>query len=272
MTVSYVTSGPWGPGTGTLLSAATVDGNFWTLVEAINAKSAQGVGIQEIIVVHNQMSILLTDHSWQGPFTLPIAALNGRGAWQPSTTYYVGDVVTYGPSAYLVIFQHVSQLTFSPGANDGAGHNFYSLLFTFPNTLSSLADVALGSPLEAGQVLAYNGTDWQNESRADLPCGALTAVSGAISIDRSLGEVHRLLVTGNVTSTTVLNWPVSGQMGKLTLEIQSTGSFSFAWPANTIWAGASAPTLTPNGKDLYSFVTFNGGSPLYGNVIGQAYG
>jgi len=139
-------------------------------------------------------------------------------------------------------------------------------------SLAGLTDATLTSPT-AGQPLVYNGSKWTNSSKVDLPAGSLTSVSGSITIDRNNGEVQRLSITGNVTATSVTNWPAAGQLGKLTLEVQNTGAFTFAWPAGVKWSGGVAPTVTSGAgaKDIYVLMTFDGGTTIYGNVVGQAY-
>jgi hypothetical protein len=130
--------------------------------------------------------------------------------------------------------------------------------------------ITSGSPLEAGQPVVYNGGVFTNESRVDFPCGSAISASGAVTIDRSLGEIQRLNVTGNVTSISILNWPPSGQVGRLILEVVNTGSFTVAFPSAR-WASGLVPVVTPSGRDLYGFLSFDGGSTLYGSTIGQAY-
>ncbi len=159
MAIVYRTAGPWGGGSGADLAASVIDTNFWTLVQdiaAINAELSSGavVSISTITVSGNQMTVVLTNSATLGPYTLPTAAWNPRGAWQPLTAYAVQDVVvgTDG-NLYLVIFNHVSQATFSANANDGMGHNYYKLLLpgveaTVPQVINISADVLEPSLIE----------------------------------------------------------------------------------------------------------------------------
>jgi hypothetical protein len=51
MTITYVTTGPWGAGTGTPNSAAQVDGNFYDVdqrIVALNADLAEGKRIDSV--------------------------------------------------------------------------------------------------------------------------------------------------------------------------------------------------------------------------------
>jgi hypothetical protein len=127
----------WGGGLGSDLSAVQVDLNFWTLfaaVDALEATSGAGAGIDFI----NQPSggnvffIHLTDHRVLGPFTIPTAQWNPRGAWAPTTNYAAYDVVSNDGSLYLIVIPHTSGATFSAFATDGLGHNLYNLILTNP--------------------------------------------------------------------------------------------------------------------------------------------
>lgn len=182
---TFRTSGPWGAGKGSNLTPVEVDDNFWQAIQDIEAKAVQGVGIADVIVVGNEFSFVLTDHTILGPYTLPVATFNFRGAWAADITYFVNDIVTNDNAVYLVIFNHVSESVFDPNANDGHGDNFYQLIIdsAFPPdgnagqflrmggspliaqwedaALDDLSDVLISSPLQ-GQVLQFDGSVWSN--------------------------------------------------------------------------------------------------------------
>jgi carbohydrate binding protein with CBM5/12 domain len=133
--IVFRTSGAWGAGQGFNLTAVQVDTNFYNLktaVEAIQTTPPTAVSIASFEIVGNDLYIHMTDSSVQGPFTLPSTTYTPQGAWQPSTAYVVNDLVSVGGSLYVVTWPHTSASTFDPNANDGAGHNFYQLMFTAP--------------------------------------------------------------------------------------------------------------------------------------------
>jgi hypothetical protein len=135
MTLVYRTAGAWGPGKGSDLTPAEADGDLYELdTRTANLETTVIVSIAYITVSGDQMYIHMTDHSIQGPFTLPsgTGAWVFRSAWTSLTAYNVNDVITSFGAVYLVIFAHTSQTTFDPNANDGFGHNFYSLLLAAP--------------------------------------------------------------------------------------------------------------------------------------------
>lgn len=132
----FRTNGPWGSGKGSNLTAPEVDGNFYELdqrVADVEADPPTPISVDHVEVTSSTFSIVLTDASVQGPFPLPFSKFNLLGEWQPLTTYASpNSFVTEGGNTYLVQFPHTSAATFDPGANDGAGHNYYGLL-PFPN-------------------------------------------------------------------------------------------------------------------------------------------
>jgi predicted ribosomally synthesized peptide with SipW-like signal peptide len=190
MAYIYRTPGAWGPGKGANLTAAEVDGNFWQAQGDIAAKAVQGVGIANITVTGNLMYVALSDHTLLGPYELPVATLNFRGAWAPNTSYLANDVVSENGAAYVVLVNHTSAAAFDPGANDGAGHNYYQMILNQPSValppggpvgsflmkasavdysttwgqpdLEDLTDVSIASPLVTGDVLMWAGANWTN--------------------------------------------------------------------------------------------------------------
>jgi hypothetical protein len=127
----------WGGGQGSDLAAVTIDLNFWTLfaaVEALETSAVVNVGIDYINqpAGGNLFYVHLTNHAVLGPFTIPTAQWNARGAWAPTTVYAAYDVVANNGSLYLITIPHTSASTFSAFATDGLGHNLYNLLLQQP--------------------------------------------------------------------------------------------------------------------------------------------
>lgn len=195
--ITFRTGGAWGAGSGANLTAAQVDGNFYALkqaVESLEESPPEAVSVSEIIQSANTITFYLTDGSTQGPFTLPAAQINFRGAWAATTAYVVGDVVSAESGLYIVTYNHTSASTFDAGANDGTGHDYYNqilapalptggttgqLLAKASGTdydvewidapaapeVGTLADVTLTSPAE-NDVLTFDGTGWVNAPAA----------------------------------------------------------------------------------------------------------
>lgn len=125
----------WGAAnSGGPLTGQQFDENMWwtyTQIVALNARPTPSE-IAYFVLVGDQLSVVMTDHSTRGPYTIPTSAFRFRGAWLPDTAYLVNDVFTINGSTYIVLFNHTSASTFSAGANDGLGHNYYGLMLANP--------------------------------------------------------------------------------------------------------------------------------------------
>jgi hypothetical protein len=149
--INYRTPGPWGAATvGADLTANQVDTNFWILYSLILAlQDATPDTISYFTVTGTQMWITMTDHYVFGPFTIPTAVFNFRGAWAPNNAYAVNDIFTANGAVYMVIYPQLnSGATFYDLANDSLGHNFYGLLL-------AAAPSALPSNGQPGQFLQW---------------------------------------------------------------------------------------------------------------------
>ena len=98
---------------------------------------------------------------------------------------------------------------------------------------------------------------------------ALGNVTGAVTIDYSLGSVVTATATGNVTWT-ITNPPASGKAGSLTLILTSGGAYTQTWMSGVKWSGNIAPTLTTilaSPVDVLSFFTIDGGATWIGALV-----
>jgi len=175
MTITYCrndpVSGRW-LGVNRLLTEFEVDFNFFQhegRITTLEANFTLTVSIGTITQpVPDQLLFTMTDGSTQGPFTLPTSTFQDRGAWTPSTPYFVNDTFTANGALYRVLFAHTSGTTFSPTANDGAGHDFYAAMMSSPGN-------ALPTGGATGQVLQKStGTDFAVMWGNKLPTGGTT--------------------------------------------------------------------------------------------------
>src|SRR5262247_1413095 len=91
MAIIYRTSGAWGAGQGSNLTAAQVDGNFFDHDGRINYLETNppvAVSIDHFEMAGDQFYVHLTDSTILGPYQLPIIEWNFRGEWQPATFYF----------------------------------------------------------------------------------------------------------------------------------------------------------------------------------------
>jgi hypothetical protein len=107
--------------------------NHDTRIAALEADVTVNVSIDDITQpTDDTLLVVMTDASTRGPFMLPIAGLRFRGEWAPDTGYLVNDMVTANGALYRVPFAHTSGSSFDPGANDGAGHDYYEQWLALP--------------------------------------------------------------------------------------------------------------------------------------------
>ena len=123
MTIVYVTTGPWGAGTGTPNTAAQVDGNFYDLdqrVVELNAALAEGKRIDSVTYTSNAMTFHFTDATSQ-IIPLPVATYTYVGQWTNDRPYVIGELFTADNGFYQVLENHTSPswpAPFDPDATD----------------------------------------------------------------------------------------------------------------------------------------------------------
>jgi hypothetical protein len=106
--------------------------------------------------------------------------------------------------------------------------------------------------LQAGRYLGSNGT--------------LTTGAGTASLDLSTGTTFSFTPSG-ATTVSFTNPPASGNAIGFSVEINGDGS-AITWPSSVKWHEATAPTATAT-KELYTFVTTDGGTTYYGRKAGS---
>jgi hypothetical protein len=95
--------------------------------------------------------------------------------------------------------------------------------------------------------------------------------SGSLTLDLNNGNIFNVNLNSNITSMTISNPPPSQFVGNFTIIFTADGnSRGVIWSPYIKWSG-NAPTLTStNGKrDIFNFITYDGGTNWYGNIAGQ---
>src|SRR5215475_2054334 len=133
MTIYYVTTGPWGTGTGVPHPPAEADGNFYDLdqrIVGLTADLADGKRIDFVTYTDTDFTFHYTDATTQ-TIPLPVLLMQYVGSWAPSTPYVRGNLFTESGTHgfYQVLEDHTSASTFDPNATDGSTANnpLYSL-------------------------------------------------------------------------------------------------------------------------------------------------
>ncbi len=88
----------------------------------------------------------------------------------------------------------------------------------------------------------------------------------ANDVDLSLGSYFTKTISG-ATTLTFSNPPASGLAIGFTVEINGDGS-AITWPSSVKWPEGVAPTAASS-KELYAFVTTDGGTSYYGKKVAE---
>lgn len=95
----------------------------------------------------------------------------------------------------------------------------------------------------------------------------LGSVSGALAINYNNGPTQFGVVTGNITSVSVSNWPATGKEGFMTLELQwdGTGGWTFALGSSaykTVDGAGVTPITSAGAVNEFYIRTRNGGTSM----------
>ena len=148
----------------------------------------------------------------------------------------------------------------------------------FEYTLSTAWDLSTAS---------YSGNSLDVSSQADYPSGIYFKSDGSKmyvsnygtgdsiyqystasytqTLDLSTGTTFSFTPSG-ATTVSFTNAPASGVAIGFSVEINGDGS-AITWPTSVKWPAGVAPTATAS-KELYSFVTTDGGTTYYGKKAG----
>lgn len=116
------------------------------------------------------------------------------------------------------------------------------------------ADVMNGvdAVLQRAKLLDYSETALAKGSLGATPAWDLPA-----------GNVQVCTISENITSSTMTNWPATGDAGSLTLILTDATGFTVVWPVVVDWAGGTAPTLGA-GTHILVFTSVNEGALVHG--------
>lgn len=99
-----------------------------------------------------------------------------------------------------------------------------------------------------------------------------TISGGILNLDIKNGNVFNVSLNANISSMVISTPPGSSFTGNFTLIFTADGSArTVAWTSSIKWYNLTPPTLTTtNGKrDIFTFVTYDGGTNWYGGIGGQ---
>jgi len=136
---------------------------------------------------------------------------------------------------------------------------------SFVNTLRQNVTVS-GSVFMSGSLSTPVFIDY--EERFTSP--AISA--GSLTLNLANGNVFDVALNASVVSLTISSPPAANNAGSFVLIFTADGTpRGVAWGPSVSWPGGTAPTLTStNGKkDVFGFISLNGGTNWYGFIGGQ---
>ena len=131
------------------------------------------------------------------------------------------------------------------------------------------------NPTDDGKTPVYNSLTAAYELTSVLarPVQVVADAGEALAVDvRSYGVVDATLTEACTVS---LSGADAGQMWEVTLILRQggAGSMTVVWPAEVMWAGGTAPTLTETAAavDVIRLSTPDAGATILGATVGLAF-
>lgn len=95
---------------------------------------------------------------------------------------------------------------------------------------------------------------------------------GILTLNLNNGNIFLVNLNANILTITISNPPNSTFAGNFVLVFTADGTArGVAWPSSVKWNLGSTPTLTSTNrkKDIFNFITYDGGTNWYGSIGGQ---
>jgi len=198
------------------------------------------------------------------------ASCTGNAATATTTTGNAGSV-TYLPNR---TDSAVYQVLWGAAYTNGSGTIAYSCSPVYIQ--SSTGTLYANAFYDAGNTAFYvdpASTSILNAVRTRNTYGERVTVTAASSttIDTQY-NLTELTMSAFITTLTFSNLQASGIVHMWTIVTLGNGSAtSVTWPAAIKWPGGTAPNITGTNtkRDIYQFVTYDGGTNIYAIIVGQ---
>lgn len=126
--------------------------------------------------------------------------------------------------------------------------------------------VATESTVPEGIFFGNSGTKMYMVEGANDRIHQYTTTLYTETLDLSTGTYFSVTLSG-VTEVVFTNPPASNLAAAFVVEINGDGS-AITWPTSVKWHEATAPVATPT-KEIYTFITTDGGITYYGRKAGE---
>jgi hypothetical protein len=186
-------------------------------------------------------------------------------AWDTSTASYSNSTFHLGGSAQDIAFSDDGVKLFISEGNADVIEQY---------TLTTAWDIST-CPSDPDETFSYTGASTNLNGMSFYNSGAKVLLSGGGTVyqfnfststqtlDLSTGQTFSFTPSG-ATTVSFTNPPASGIATGFTVEVDnSAGGYALTWPSSVKWDLGAAPTATAS-KELYTFITTDGGTTYYG--------
>ena len=233
-------------------------------------------------------TLTVTDPTANRTITLPNAtgtvALLGSGSTTDGRIpYYDTTTNTLLGSSLLSFNDSTSVITLDAtvnvGSTLGTSNSTVNLLNTTATTINlggAATTINLGPTGGTGAIDVNRNTIQEATLKFYNETTSAPAISaGTLTLDLSAAQVFTVSLNANVTTLTISNTPATASRSiGFTLILTADGTArTVTWGAAVLWPAGTSPTLTStNGKkDVFSFVTTDGGTTWLGFTGGQNF-
>lgn len=204
MTITFVTDGAWGTGTGIPHNAAAADQIIYELLQRIvtlEAGAPEPRSITGFSVVGNQLTVVMSDATNEGPFTLPISSFIFLDSFTDATLFKANSIFPENDALWLVTQDHVTETPFDPGRTIVG--DVYRKVFGAPAIVPNDLHMFIPGVLANSQLILYT----EATRRWQLPA-SLTGSRFRSQIAAAAAAVVTLKKNGSDIGT--LSWALGG--------------------------------------------------------------
>lgn len=179
------------------------------------------------------------------------------------------NVLSQASNPYALVFKPDGTKMFILGGTSDSVYS-YSLSTAFDISTASYNNVSFNisaqEPTPYGLALNDDGSKMYLVGAGNDTIYQYSTVGYTQTLDLSTGHTFSFTPSG---ATTVLfsNPPASGVATGFTVEVVGDGS-AITWPSSVKWHLGTAPTATAS-KEVYTFITTDGGTTYYGKKAGE---
>jgi len=186
----------------------------------------------------------------QLPVINPATDAGKAVAVNSGATAYTLSTIASGSASYITVDAEATL----PNSYQAVSTDF--LTFT---KVGDTVSIGLANPVDFGGKELKNAVlNLQREKK-----NVLSAQSGAVTIDYSLGSVCTIAQTGNITSVSVTNVPASSTVTLTVIRSQADATLrTLTWGSAYNFSGGTNPTLSNSASavDVFTLITTDGGA------------